>query len=760
MVVGSTSKAVGAKKPRHECWIATQKLTQGVTRSNLNRVVLVVLENCGGPKEKSDELNQGTPSEEPKVDGHVSPSPGAMTRVMSWKKIVNERGEVNVTVEDARTPQFWSRVCLHNMVKLAKEATTIRRVLESLFRYFDKGNLWSPEHGLALSVLMDMQLLMECSGQNTHFLLSTLIKHLDHKNVLKDPDMQVHIVDIATSLARETKVQPSVTILGAYSDMMRHLRKSIHCSLDDSNLGEEIIQWNKKYGAAVDQCLVQLSRKVGDAGPILDIMSVMLESISNITVMARTTIAAVYRTAQIAFPEALFHQLLLAMVCLDYETRLGAHRVFSVVLVPSSVCPRRSSTTSSAKAADIQRTLSRTASVFSSSAALFEKMKKEQSSPQENLCRESKDKIVDGEDEKINNQSMLNRLKSSYSRAYSMKRNSLSVDTDQEPPQEAISLRLSTRQINLLFSSLWAQAISPLNTPENYEAIAHTYSLLVLFSRTKNSSQEALIQGFQLAFSLRSISLGAGPLQPSRRRSLFTLATSMIIFAAKAYNILPLVPCAKAAVTGNTVDPFLQLVDDCKLQAVNNGLDSLGKVYGSKEDDDDALKSLSAIVIKDDQSKESFASMIVKTLGISSKQEISTMKEQLLKDFLPDDACPLGTQLSMETPGQIYQYDSKDDKSFDEDKPPMFSIDDDMAVNALENQPNPDLLLPVENPSLLSVNQFLDSSGNPFLDQNFSANPATGMTPMLCATEYQHHPDFFMLPAASPFDHFLKAAGS
>lgn len=50
------------------------------------------------------------------------------------------------------------------MAKLAKEATTIRRVLESLFRYFDNGNLWSPEHGLALSVLLDMQLLMESSG--------------------------------------------------------------------------------------------------------------------------------------------------------------------------------------------------------------------------------------------------------------------------------------------------------------------------------------------------------------------------------------------------------------------------------------------------------------------------------------------------------------------------------------------------------------------------------------------------------------------
>ena len=50
------------------------------------------------------------------------------------------------------------------MAKLAKEATTIRRVLESLFRYFDNGNLWSPENGLAFPVLNDMQFLMDHSG--------------------------------------------------------------------------------------------------------------------------------------------------------------------------------------------------------------------------------------------------------------------------------------------------------------------------------------------------------------------------------------------------------------------------------------------------------------------------------------------------------------------------------------------------------------------------------------------------------------------
>lgn len=52
------------------------------------------------------------------------------------------------------------------MAKLAKEATTIRRVLESLFRYFDNGNLWSLNHGLALSVLKDIQFLMDSSGIN------------------------------------------------------------------------------------------------------------------------------------------------------------------------------------------------------------------------------------------------------------------------------------------------------------------------------------------------------------------------------------------------------------------------------------------------------------------------------------------------------------------------------------------------------------------------------------------------------------------
>lgn len=46
-------------------------------------------------------------------------------------------------------------------------------------------------------------------------------------------------------------------------------------------------------------------------------------------------------------------------------------------------------------------------------------------------------------------------------------------------------------------------------------------------------------------------------------------------------------------------------------------------------------------------------------------QESSSLRERLLIDFSPDDACPLGAQLSPETAGNIYQSGLKDDKDPD-----------------------------------------------------------------------------------------------
>jgi hypothetical protein len=78
------------------------------------------------------------------------------------------------------------------------------------------------------------------------------------------------------------------------------------------------------------------------------------------------------------FPEALFHQLLLTMIHPDHEARIAAHRIFAIVLVPSYVSPLiQASATSQARTRDMQRTLSRAVSVFSSSAAIFDKLKKD-----------------------------------------------------------------------------------------------------------------------------------------------------------------------------------------------------------------------------------------------------------------------------------------------------------------------------------------------------------------------------------------------
>jgi hypothetical protein len=69
-------------------------------------------------------------------------------------------------------------------------------------------------------------------------------------------------------------VQASVAIISAVSDLMRHLRKSIQYSLDDSNLGTETINWNEKFGEAVDRCLVQLSIKVSHfSQPLINFIS-------------------------------------------------------------------------------------------------------------------------------------------------------------------------------------------------------------------------------------------------------------------------------------------------------------------------------------------------------------------------------------------------------------------------------------------------------------------------------------------------------
>lgn len=105
------------------------------------------------------------------------------------------------------------------------------------------------------------------------------------------------------------------------------------------------------------------------------------------------------------------------MVHPDRLTHVDAHRIFSVVLVPSSVRPR-SSGTEAPMSSDLQRSLSRTVSVFSSSAALFGKLRREkysfsQTGLQDNVNRVS----LNGDGQVVsNNDSRMQKLQSTLSR--------------------------------------------------------------------------------------------------------------------------------------------------------------------------------------------------------------------------------------------------------------------------------------------------------------------------------------------------------
>jgi protein EFR3 len=236
------------------------------------------------------------------------------------------------------------------------------------------------------------------------------------------------------------------------------------------------------------------------------------------------------------------------MVHPDHETRVGAHRIFSVVLVPSSVSPFPNlKSLDQCRKHDVQRTLSRVVSVFSSSAALFDKLRRDRNSFREYLHEGSMNRILHGIDDEIatpndlpGSQSLRQSLRlSSVSHKHSYtslkegqspltelinemvcstmnnlfvplhrkKSNMLSlvlrnlqasiVTIEQSIctihillsnfciSQETIVLRLSSQQATLLLSSIWRQALSPKNAPQNYEAIAHTYSLLLLFLGSK-----------------------------------------------------------------------------------------------------------------------------------------------------------------------------------------------------------------------------------------------------------------------------------
>lgn len=610
--------------------------------------------------------------------------------------ILNIKQHLELPVNASNCPSYWSKVCLYNMAGLAKEATTVRRVLEPFFHRFDSEDYWSPERGLATSVLMFMQVVLEDSAEdNSHLLLSILVKHLDHKNVAKQPLKQISIIHVISQLAQYIKIQASVALTGALTDLLKHLRKCMQYSVEFSSSGSGGEKLNADLQLALEKCISQLSCKVGDVGPILDMMAVVLENVSNSNIVSRTTIFSVYRTAQIisslpnlsyhkkTFPDALFHQLLIVMGHPDSETRIGAHRVLSTVLMPSLIFPWLDQ-----KELAVQSRLwpssNLSALTTDSVSSIDESVEKVQ--PTDTMKNS----------QRWNDAKQL-RVYSSHSKSCSFK----SAMTNGK--MELTSLRLSSHQVSLLLSSIWVQATSIENMPSNFEAMAHTYNIALLLTRTKTSSHMALVRCFQLAFSLRSMSLDhEGGLQPSRRRSLFTMASCMLIFSARAGNLPELIPIVKSSLTNLTIDPYLELVDDIRLQAVIENT----KAYGSEKDDLAALRSLTAIESDEHQLKKTVISHLMSKFAKLSEDELSGIEKQLLLGFSPDESYPLGGPLFMETPQPCSPLAQLNFQSADEVASAFF---DDVVSDANGSQSGRKTSISSNSLDILNVNQLLES---------------------------------------------------
>ncbi|CAI0397076.1 unnamed protein product [Linum tenue] len=333
-----------------------------------------------------------------------------------------------------------------------------------------------------------------------------------------------------------------------------------------------------------------------------------------------------------AFPDALFHQLLIAMAHPDHEVRVGAHTIFSIVLIPSLVSP----------------------------------------------CSYQK-----------NTSEAITR---SFGSSTRKKTESFSIC------MQVTSLRLSSHQVSLLLSSIWMQAINAENTPLNFEAMANTYHICLVFSRSKTASHIALVRCFQLAFSL----ISAG-LLPSRRRSLFTLSSCMLLLSAKAGNVQELIPFVQASLKAET------LVEEVGSPNVHLALDGPKIAYGSEEDDVAALKSLSCVEANDNFLKETVTSHFMTKLSTLSEEELLDIKQQLLQGFSPDDAYPLGGPLFMETPRPCSPLSQLDTNSVEEDIAEAALTDDETLTEANGSQSDRKTSLSNNTVDIIGVNQLLDS---------------------------------------------------
>lgn len=595
-----------------------------------------------------------------------------------------------LTREEIDTPRVWAQICIQRMAELAKESTTMRHVLDPMLVYFDSGHHWVPRQGLAMIVLSDMSYLLESAGHH-QLVLAAVIRHLDHKNVALDPQVKSYVIEVAAALAQQIRSGAVLTEIGYVSDLCRHLRKSLQAAVESA--GEQESNLNIALQNSIEDCLLEIAKGICDARPLFDTMAIALEklpsssgvvtraTIGSLMILAHTiSVSSVSCHSQQVFPEVLLVQLLKAMLHPDVKVRVGAHQIFSALLIPSSNHPlREAASWQSGYTCEPKGWHSDTASAFDSISALLEKLRREKDgSKMEKHGNDANDgyKERDVVEEDWKQGRARKNSPNFYKISSIIDRTASTTSLSEAEPH---IMKLNEDQIAQLLSAFWIQATLPDNMPSNIEAIAHSFVLTLISSRLKNPNDNLVVRFFQLPLSLRNLSLDLnnGMLPPACQRSILVLSTGMLMFAAKIYQIPELNDLLKSLLPYD-VDPYVGIGDDLQVH-VKAHADVRG--YGSVADNQLASSLLSELQSKIFESDKVLMDILLQTLSTTTELEVDDLAQQLLEPFTPDDAFMYGPRSILEDHNQMASH-SKESLSFDEDIPTNSLVGDDVTSEA------------------------------------------------------------------------------
>ncbi|XP_008453385.2 protein SEMI-ROLLED LEAF 2 [Cucumis melo] len=590
-----------------------------------------------------------------------------------------------LTREEVEAPRVWSQICLQRMVDLAKESTTMRRVLDPMLVYFDSGRHWVPQQGLALMVLSDILYFMESSGDQ-HLVLASVIRHLDHKNISHDPQLKSCVIQVASNLARQIRSGAVLADIGSVSDLCRHLRKSLQVTVD--SVGQQELDLNISLQNSIEDCLLEIAKGIGDARPLYDLMAIFLENLTS-GVVARATIgslmvlahmislAPISSDSQQAFPEALLVQILKAMLHPDIETRIGAHQMFSVLVFPSSNSHEHGTSimqSSSPYKPTAWHSNAASTSTSASITALLDKLRREKDGSKEEKTEHVHDNLKLEEDWK---QRRYHRNYPTFHKIQSIIDRKAKFSSSTE--EELRIMKFSEDQLSQLLSAFWIQANLPDNLPSNIEAIANSFVLTLISARLKSQQDNLTVRFFQLPLSLRNVSLepNHGTLSPSSQRSVFILSMGMLLFAAKLYHIPHLNHLVKSLVACDA-DPYLVIGEDLHIYLKSQA--DL-REYGSVTDNELAQSFLSDLRNKVYEADNVIMDILAQNLSVITELDKSELAKLIFEAFTPDDPFLYGPRSMLDFRKNQSVTHSKESLSFDGDLS-NFLVEDEVTSEA------------------------------------------------------------------------------